>query len=446
MRLARHAIAESLVLGIAGALCGLLVAQLLLGVLRWLSPGEVPRIEDAALSVSVAGFGIGAAVVWVLAFGTAPIWTHWRIKAPTDLGMSDLSLRGARGTRGLRVFTIAEIAAAVLVAVAAGLLVRSFVHLQRIDRGFSPRNLAVIPLLLPQSRYPDARARLAFYDRILPRVTALPGVVAASALQLGPGTGSAGLSAPMIFDGQTPEEATSNPWASWEPVTPSYFRTLGIPLLRGRAFSDADHRDSAPVAIVSEAVARRYWPGQDAVGRQLRLTRDFPWVTVVGVVADVRYRELTKTWLTVYFPAAQFFFFSPSAMVVRTASAPEGLVPAIREMIRADEPYAALETVESMETLLGRELVRPRTALTIIILFAAFAMSLSAIGVYGVMSYDVRQRRRELAVRSALGASPARVFNEVVLRSVTLGAIGAVAGLVSAWVATRALSSLLFEV
>lgn len=126
----------------------------------------------------------------------------------------------------------------------------------------------MIPLLLPESRYPDARARLAFYDQLLPHVDAIPGVIAASPLHVGPGTGTAGLSARMMFEGQAPDEADRNPWASWEPVTPSYFRTLGIPIVRGRGFADPDGRDGAPVAIVSEAVARRYWPGQDPLGKR----------------------------------------------------------------------------------------------------------------------------------------------------------------------------------
>jgi len=445
-RLARQTVTEGLVLGGLSALCGLLVAALFLGIVKWLAPGDVPHIEDASLDLRVLGFCAVAVLVWVLALGTVPVWGHRRLEPSAGTGTLRLSLREVPGTRGLRVFVIAEIAAAVVVAIGAGLLVRSFVHLQRIDRGFDSSNLTVIPILLPESRYADARTRLAFYDELLPKLTSLPGVISASPLQMGPGTGMAGLSAPMRFEGQTPHDAEKNPWASFDPVTPSYFRTLGVPIVRGRSFTDADNRDARPVAIVSESVARRYWPGQDPVGKQLRLAAEFGWVTVVGVAGELRYRELTRSWMTVYFPAAQFFYFSPDALVVRTASVPSLLIPAVRETIRAQEPHAALHSIDSMDALLARELARPRTALTVTALFALMAIVLSAAGVYGVMSYDVHQRRRELAVRSALGASPAQIFRAVAWRSLILGVLGAAAGLAAAWAVTRSLRSLLFEV
>lgn len=447
LRLTRQALAESLLLGTLGALCGLLIAQLLLAVVRWLALTDIPRIEHAAVDLSVAGFSAAAVLVWVLMLGTVPVWRRQALESGVrPSGRIEHALRGVRGTGGLRLFTIAEIAAAVVVAIGAGLLVRSFSHLQAIDRGFDSRNVAVIPLLLPESRYPDARARLALYEQLLPRVAAIPGVIAASAIHVRPGTGTAGLSAGMTFEGQTPAEAATNPWANWEPVTPAYFRTLGIPILRGRGFTDADSRGAAPVAIVSEAVARRYWPGQNPLGRRLQFSSEFPWTTVVGVAADVRYRELTRTWLTVYFPAAQFFFFSPGSLVVRTVLEPEALVPAIRDTIRTLEPHAPLDLITTMDRQLARELSRPRAAFTVAALFALMATVLAAVGVYGVMSYEVGQRRRELAVRSALGASPGAIFRGEILRSLTFGGCGAAAGILAASLVTRSLRSLLFDI
>lgn len=449
-RLVSQTVADALLLGGLGALSGLFIARLFLGIAQWLAPGDVPRIEQAAMDFRVLSFCVVTMFAWVLALGTLPVWGHRRIEiAPGAERLVELSLRGVRGTRGLRVFTIAEIAAAVVIAIGAGLLVRSFIHLQRIDRGFNANNLAVISLMLPQSRYPDARTRLAFYEQLQAHVEALPGVVAASTIHMAPGTGTVGLSASMLFEGQTPEKAAKNPWATWEPVTASHFRTLGIPIIQGRGFTAADTRDGARVAIVSEAVAQRYWPGQDPVGKRLQLVANspqFPWVTVVGVAADMRYRELTRNWMTVYFPAAQFFFFQPGSLVVRTASAPEALVPAIRQTIRAQEPQAILRGIATMDAALARELSRPRTALGVTALFALMAIVLAAIGVYGVMSYEVSRRRRELAVRSALGATPAQIFQAVAWRSLTLGSAGAVAGLVAAFAVTRSLRALLFEI
>jgi predicted permease len=444
-RLARQTAAEALVLGGLGALAGLLVARVLLGIVQWLEPVDIPRIEQAALDLRVLGFCIGAALFWVVALGTAPVWGYRKLEATPAAGSPALSLRAGRGTRGLRAFTIAQTSAAVVVAIGAGLLVQSLVHLQRIDRGFDSRHLAVVSLMLP-ARYHDARSRLAFYDELVTKLDAIPGVVSAAPDHMGPGTGSVGLSAPMRFEGQSEEDARTNPWGSWEPVMPSYFRTLGITIVRGRGFTGADGEGGAPVAVVSESVARRYWPGQDPLGKRLQVESSFPWTTVVGVAAKVRYRELTRPWLTVYFPAAQFFFFSPGSLVIRTAPAPEALFPAIRETIHAHEPHAVVEKVATMEGLLRRELSRPRAALAVTGMFALMAILLAAVGVYAVMSYEVHGRRHELAVRSALGASPARIFREVVARSLALGGEGATFGIVVAWLATRTSRSLLFEV
>ena len=200
-RLARQTLTEGLLLGGLGALCGLLIAGLFLGIVKWLAPGDVPRIGDASLDLRVMGFCVAAVLVWVLALGTVPVWGHRRLEPSAGAGSIQLSFRTVSGTRGLRAFTLAEIAAAVVVAIGAGLLVRSFIHLQGIDRGFDSNNLTVISILLPESRYPDPRARLALYDRLLPQVEAIPGVVSATPIHLGPGTGTVGLSAPMSVPG-----------------------------------------------------------------------------------------------------------------------------------------------------------------------------------------------------------------------------------------------------
>ena len=287
-RLAREALWESLLLGALGAGSGLLFAWTLLAGLGALAPGEIPRLEHAALDPRVLAFCALAALAWVLDLGSAPSWR--RRLDPAGLS-PELALRGVRGTAPLRLFTIVEIAAAVAVAVAAGVLLRSFARLQAVDRGFETGDLTVVSLLLSEARYPDARATLAFYERLVPEIAALPGVVSVSPFHIGPGSGSAGLSARIRFEGQTDEEARRNPWANWDPVMPGYFETLGIPITRGRSFTRADRPDAAPVAIVNEALARHYWPGQDPLGKRLQITSDSPWATVVGVAADLRYRS-----------------------------------------------------------------------------------------------------------------------------------------------------------
>ena len=444
-RLLRQTLSEGVVLGTLAAICGLAIARALLAGLQWFAPGDMPRVEHAALDIRVLAVCVGAALVWVLTLGTIPMSLQRRVaRAPR----AEHAFRGVRGTRGLLAFTTAEVAAAVIVAIGAGLLVKTFAQLQAIDRGFNSTNLLNVRLLLPETRYRDPRAMLALYRDLLPQLESLPGVESASPVHVGPGSGTVGLSAPMAFEGQSAREAATNPWSTWEPVLPSYFRTMGIPIVAGRGFETSDRRDGAPVAIVNEGVAQRYWPGQNPLGKRLKFVDapDWPWVTVVGVVADTRYRELTKPWMTVYFPADQFFFFQAASLVVRTTAAPDALAPAILDRVRAIEPAAAIESVASMDTLLDRELARPRAAVTVTGLFALMAMALAAIGIYGVLSYEVRQRRQELAVRAAVGARPADIFRAVLRRSLLVGAVGATIGVIAATAATRTLRSLLFEV
>jgi putative ABC transport system permease protein len=443
-RLLRQAIAEGLVLGAPGAVCGLLVALALLGAMQRLAPG-VPRIAQAAIDMRVLAFCVVSALSWVLALGTAPVWAHRRMAHGPGV---ERSFTGARRTGGLLVFTIAEVAAAVVVATCAGLLVRTFARLQAIDRGFDSNKLLWISLFVPEARQRDARAMLAFYDELLPRLEALPGVVSAAPVHVPPGSGTGGLSAPMVFEGQTPEQARSNPWATWEPVLPSHFRTLGIPIVRGRGFTSADRRGGQPVAVVSEAVARRYWPGKDPIGKRVQLVAgsDFPWMSVVGVAADTRYRELTKSWMTVYFPADQSFFFQAGSLAVRTDGAPGPLAPAILQAVRTLEPVVTVKSASTMDALLAKELSRPATALAVAGALGLMAVVLAAVGVYGVTSYEVQQRRPELAVRSALGATPADIFRDVVRRSLIVGCAGAAVGLAVAASVTHTLRSLLYEV
>ena len=447
-RLLRQTLTEGLVLAVLGALCALLVARTLLVGLLWLSPGDVPRIELATIDLRVLVFGVVSALAWALTLGTVPAWANRRLARTPGV---ERAFRGVSGTKGLLIFTIAEIAAAVVVAIGAGLLYRSFAHLQSIERGFNSNNLVMASLLLPEARRRNPRSMIAFYDELIPQVTALPGVVSATPTHVGPGSGTFGLSAPMFFEGQTPADAKTNPYSTWEPVLPSYFRTLGIPILRGRAFTDAERGDGAPVAIVSESVAQRYWPGQDPIGKRLQFVYstkagEWPWVTVVGVAADTRYRELTKSWMTVYFPADQFFFFQAASLVVRASSTAEALAPALLHAVRTVEPGATVASIAPMNTLLERELARPLTAMTVSGVFALIAIALAAVGVYGVMSYEVRQRRREIAVRSAIGATATAIFHTVLRRSLLVGVAGAGIGILLAAAVTRMLASLLYGI
>jgi putative ABC transport system permease protein len=434
---------EAMLLGAGGTMTGLVIAQLSLMAGKALAAAQIARLDLASLDITVVVFCLAATMVWVITFGTAPVWGR-----PFESGqlLQHLAIRSTRSGVMLRMMIVAQVTAAVLVATAAGLLLRSLLHLDAVDRGFQMRNLAVSKVLLPDSGYPTPADREAFYHRLLPTLRALPGVVNATTSHLGPGTGQTGLSAPMRFDGQALDEARKNSFATWEPIMPSYFETLGLGITQGRAFTDADDAAAPPVVIVSESVVERYWPGQDPIGKRVQFTSQFPWATVVGVVADTRYRELTKAWMTAYFPAKQFFFFSPGALIVRTATDPLAMLPAIRRAVQAQEPAAAVYSEETMESAAANELSRPRTAAAIAALFALAAIFVAAIGVYGVVSYEVTQRARELAVHAAVGASPRHILSRTLQQSLAVGAIGAVFGLGAAALLTRHLATLLFEI
>src|SRR4051812_14443956 len=423
-QLLRQTLAESLVLGAASAAGSLLVARVCLAVVVWLAPADVPRIGQVDLDVGVLAFCAHAAVPWILILGVVPLWVYRRVALSP--GQESSARGGIRGTKGLLIFSAAQISIAVIVAIGAGLLVRTLGHLQAIDRGFDSHDLSMVSLLLPDALQRDPRAMLAFYHELLPQVEALPGVLSASPTHVGPGSGTLGLSAPMRFEGQTVDAARTNLWSTWEPVLPSYFRTLGIRIVSGRGFTDADRRDRAPVAIVSESVARRYWPGQSPLGKRLQFvaTPEWPWVTVVGVTTDTRYRDLTRPWMTVYFPADQFFFFQAASLLVRTTAPLNAVGPAILQRVQAIQPTATIESAAPMDTLLARGLARPRTAVGVSGAFALLAVVLAAIGMYGVLSYEVRERRREIAVRLTVGATPGDIIRAIVRRSVTVGASG----------------------
>lgn len=442
-RLIRHTIVEALMLAGAALAVAVVVALVFLRGAQLLAANTVPRIEVAAIDARVLFFCIVVSGLWVLALGTAPVWGYRRLEVA---GMFGRSASVVHSTHGLRTFLVAEIAAAVLVAVAAILLVQSFARLQGVDRGYERNNMAVMSLMLPASDYPDAPARLGVYEQLFARLRDIPGVVAATSVHLRPGSADVGLSAPMRFEGQTDEDARTNQWATWEPAPPSFFETLGIAIVRGRPIRELDTEKTTPVVVVSEAMAHWYWPGQDPIGKRLRLTRGSDWATVVGVARDMRYRELTKAWLTAYFPARQFFFFAPSTLVVRTQGPPSAVIPSILQVVRNTAPSAAIDDITTMRELTDRELSRPRTAVAIASFFALIAMVLSAVGVYGVVAYDVRQRRREFAVRSALGASASQIIGEVTGRSVRLALVGVSVGVVTAVAGTRLLRALLYQV
>ena len=444
-QLLRQTVIEALVLGVAGVGGALILGRGLLALTSVIDPGQVPRIDEASLGPQVMAFTVVAMTAWVLAFGTAPAW-QTRVKRLRGF-LAHRSAEPSRGTgRRLQVMAAAQIAFAVVVLVSAGLLTRSLWQLQSIDRGLDSDGVVTTRIFLPWQRYGTPDEIRAFYDRAVDAIERLPGVISAAPFHLPPGTGTTGLSSPFQFEGQTPDEAATNEWANWDIATPRYFETLGIPIVSGRVFARTDTAAAQRVAIVSESAAARYWPGAEPIGKRVRISPRFEWATVVGIAADLRYRELTNNWMTVYYPATQSFHFDAGSLAIRTERPPSTLLSAIRDTIRAIEPSIPIDTLTPMDELLAAELARPRLAVQISIAFGLVTLALITVGLFGTVSFDARQRRVEMAIRSALGASPHALQRLVAGRGLRLAGAGLVTGLAATALGARALAAVLFGV
>jgi len=344
---------------------------------------------------------------------------------------------------------VAQVVLAVVVVTGSALLTRTLLRLQSVDMGFAADRLVLVVLDLPQAKYADKARHRRFLDAIVARLEASPGVQAATPVNSGPFAGRAGWDAPSFTgEGQTAEQAVENPSLNFESVDPGYFETFGVTLVRGRGFTDRDRGGAPEVAVVSEDVAARLWPGRDPIGRRLKFgdpTSKETWRTVVGVARPTRYRELAHPRPTLYFPASQFFT-AASTFVVRSEE-PVGRVAEIaRQAIREVDPGVAVLRVTPFAEALDGPLARPRFNAYLIGAFGAAALLLATIGVYAVLAASVRQRYAEIGVRVALGATRGDVRRLVLGEGVRLAALGAAIGVGVALLAGRLIRELLYEV
>jgi predicted permease len=307
----------------------------------------------------------------------------------------------------------------------------------------------VVELALPfEQPIGETGKETALIDRLVPRLAALPGVDAVTPVLIHPFSGVGAFDGRPTAEGQSPEEARHNPMLNIEVVAPNYFSTLGISVLRGRAFTNADREDTPPVVILSEAAARHYWPKGDPLGRRLLSMVDGrKTATVVGVVPETRYRDLREARPTIYYPMSQGLFpVAPTTLVMRLGVPPERVIPSVRRVVADVEEHAAVVRAATFDELLDAPRAQPRLNALLLSTFAAAALLLAAIGLYAVMATMVRQRTRELGVRIALGARAEDLVRLVVRRGLILAMTGAVAGLTGALATNRALESLLFQV
>jgi putative ABC transport system permease protein len=451
-RVTRQALTESLLFAIVGGLLGLLAAVGGVGALRALAPGSVPRVDEVSVDPMVVLFAMAVTLITGVLFGTGPALRAVREDAAESLKEGGKTSSGnARGLgRARRTLAVSEIALALVALSGAGLMIRSLWHLQAIDLGFRPDHVLAVRLAPPQ-RYADGSAT-ALYSRILERIRALPEVVKAAAVEDLPITDGNSMWS-MLVDNAPMTTVAKAPAAMPQKVTPGYFETMGIGLVKGRTFTDADRVDAPFVAVVNETMEKKLWPGKSAVGGTLKLlNEELPWATVVGVVRDVRSRGfLEEIPPTMYFPQAQAgrtAWYVPHHLWVlaRTRGEPSAIASTVRSIVHEIEPNTPIATVQTMDEAVANSVASRRFTTSLIAGFALIAVLLAGLGVYGVITYSVNQRQFEMGLRMALGASQSRVVSQILREGLWTGAIGAGIGLVLAWGATRLLRATLVDV
>ena len=446
-RLARQIVSESLILSLFASAIGLAAAWFSLRALVALTPGGLPRVDAVRID------GVVVLFVMVLAFVTTVLAA---LVPALAAGHSSLvsrvqgSGRGVAGgtRRGRGALVAAQVALAVTVVAAAGLVTRSLLRLQLTGAELGADRLLLVSLALPQDRYAERGRHLQFLEDVVARLEATTVISAATPINAVPFSG-VGWDAPMVTaEGQDATQVATNGSLNLEAIHPGYFDTFGVALLRGRPFSDRDRDDAPAVAIVSADVAARLWPGQDPLGKRLKmgdLNSEDTWRTVVGVASRTRYRDLRAPQATLYVPAAQLIVTAQS-LVVRSTAPLSRVAEVIREEVRATDPAVRVPRIALFDELLREPLARPRFYSVLLSVFGVSALLLSAVGLYAVIAASVRQRYAEIGVRLALGATPADVSRMIVREGMRLAGLGAAAGLALAVVVTPLLQGLLYEV
>jgi predicted permease len=451
-RIAGQLLTESALLAILGGALGLALAVAGSRVLVALAPASIPRLDQVTVDWRVALFALGVSAATGLLFGIVPAARAARRRSADPLkdgGRAGVASSSVKRVRTLLVAS--EIALAVIMLTGAGLFLHSLRELQETDLGFDPSRLLTMEVTLAPRPYNDEEAAL-FFEQAIRRIDALPGVGAATAMGWIPIAGSGG-DWSILVDGRVvkniSEAATSQP----AQVTPGYFATMKMRMLSGRGFTDADAADAPPVVVVNEAMARQLWPGLNPLGHTIRMMNpDAPWVTVVGVVHDMRSSGVTADVPpTMFFPYAQSAksaYFAPRTMTlaVRTAGDPLQLAPAVRRVLHDLDATVPVSKVRTMESVLGESMASRHFTTDLLLGFAALALTLAGIGIYGVVSYAVTQRTFEIGIRMALGAAPAGVLALVLREVLRMAAIGAAVGIAGALVMARLVRSMLVGV
>jgi predicted permease len=450
-RLIRQLLTESAMLSLGGVIAGLLLAIFGVRALLALAPaGKIPRVAEIHLDAGVIGFALGLGAVTGILFGLLPAVQATGREFRAFLSQAGRAVTGR--SEGLRnALVVSEIALTLVLLAGAGLLLKSFLRMRAVDPGFRTQNVLTMTVDLPESPYDTTASIQAFHGRTLEKLSNLPGVLAAGAVNWLPLNRVFMWGNFHLYDGRPMPRGYM---VDKPAVSSEYFRAMGIPLLSGRAFSDQDNSTAPRVAIISRSVARTFWPGGDAIGQRITL-EDHPkppedWLAIIGVVDDVRQASLTeKVHPAIYQPYAQVkrpFFISHMTFAVRTAVEPASMVTAMRGVLREVDRNQPAESITTMTDLVATTTSEPEFQTRLIAIFSLLALFLAAIGVYGVLACAVAERTREIGIRVALGAEKSDITRMILRRSLLLAMIGVVLGVVCALAVTRVLARFLFEV
>ncbi|MEO6238592.1 MAG: ABC transporter permease [Vicinamibacterales bacterium] len=442
MRIVRQLLTESIMLALAGGGFGMLFGAWGVAALKSIAPAGTPRIEEVGVDGAVLLFAFVLSLATGIVFGLVPAVHAARDHFTGALKQGGRGQMGDGGGRARRALIVAELALALMLLVGGGLLLRTFLALQRADLGFNPDNVIAGFVLPPPAVYKTAAQRLAFYDAVRARTAALPGVRHAALASVIPLGGDSDTS--FLLEGRAAPTRSDDALITWyRVVSANYFTAMEIPLRRGRLLVE---REPEPTVVINETMARRHWPGDNPIGRRMRFEQDGPWFTIVGIVADVQVRGARGSQVVETYVG---YWHNPEAgtnIVLKTAGDPSSLAEPLRRAVKEVDAGIAVSGVGSMQAVIAESNAGSRFYATLVAAFAAVALLLAAVGVYGVMSYAVAQRTPEIGVRLALGAAERQIFTLVVGQSLKLAAIGLAIGLAGAMAAGRALQSLLFGV
>ncbi len=448
-RLLRQLLIESALLGLLGGLLGLVVAIIGLKVLKGFVTVNIPQAKDLTFSSSALLFAFAVSLLTSLVFGLVPAIHASKSRIGESLKEGGRSSWDSSANNRLRSsIVIAQVTLAVVLLTASGLLIRSFVRLRHINPGFNPENLLTLEIELPETSYSTGEQQRAFQQQLLQRIQLIPGVVHASTVDYLPFSGNA-FNSSFTIEGRPIPVVTERPRAFYRVISADYFSTMGISLQRGKQFNDGDSADAQGVAIINAAAARKYWPNEDPLGKRIKRGRPEsanPWVSIVGIVGSAKQLALGEdTQPEIYLPYLQNTTRNLT-LVARTAPDPQMVARAIRTELSAAEKGLPVSGMKLMDELISNSLAQPRFNVILLTVFAGFALILTALGVYGVVSYSVRLRTHDIGIRIAVGARPRDILRYVVGEALLLTLIGLAIGIVAAVAVTRMMRGLLYGI